>query len=1267
MPNEQKIDLLWDVPELEKQQRAVMSLIDEYNKNIEKVSTIQVKIDGSKGSLELSKNLKELAQSQDEIIKRNQLLISSTRVVNETLKQEALEQKNSTNVKLDDLKVQEKQLDVQRKQIDLDSKQQRQSAIASKKKTVETSNDDIPFTHNLAELEKERSEIEKTGTAVSELDKQQAAAAMSAAEYGNSVNKATQTKKEALGVDKDLADEKKKLTQAQSEENVELQGYRLQRMEANKAAKEEAMAALGMIGPYKQLEIQYRQQANLVKDLAAEYGENSEQAKAASAEALRMREQLEKIDAMAGDSFRRIGKYPTVFADATRILNAELDSVNKKIAAGASGKELDILTQKQAALTNAIGLTGKEFTTTAAQQKAFKDASKEIGIVYGTNSDMFKTFNKEVGKGNDAIKYLKKEVDGATGSSKGFLGALKGILPTLRNIANIIPGLGIGSLVLLLLTPLQLLGAAFVSLFDKVNYGKEVMRTYQEVNEKAVDGYYKQTSAVQQLTAVITDKTSSHKEQEEAYKRLIALNPEYLRGLTLENIQTEEGKKILDGYVESLRAKAELEAASNVNADKNKELVNLQNLKQELVDLRKKGSVAFDDLSSGLKEFVDNSTSAGRMKFTTDLFNLDIKSSDLDEMAKNIDKAITKAQTKVDASLEVYKDKFKKSLTNAPDAPLGLIAKIKKEMDELTKIQPTLMTEPEITANVKRLKELQDELDRLLGKTKVDHKAENKIKASLERAKEFMKKAQEEINKYNEEKIKAQQDASKAIMDNEEKSFSDRLNAAQDYYDYTLTLVEREKQGKFKVLDEEVKIALGKAKTEKEITAIKAYETAKQQSIVADANRSMEKAQIDFTNNVQKINKQARDKDEKEWKAYIERMKKAYEERMKIANSAVEVQQNNAAIKLMADYAIKMAHATADERLKLEKELQLKLSEIDKSAQLAKLQIQLKDLMLKKAILTLFHADTTNVEAEITKNLREQAEIRKGIRDGEYKDDEEKRNERLDRALKFEEEANKFVVAMYDRRYEKEKEGIQSAMDANEKKHQEELDAIDKLTISDQEKADKKAISDAIYQNKKEQLEYRQRQLDIQRAKFEKANSILQLIATTAVQVMKDGGPLSPKGLIDIAFGAFQLATILATPIPKFEHGLFEDYEGPGMVNDGWKREAIIRNDGSIELPKTRNKIEYFRKGDRVLPDADLLMSAIHQSSKTDMLLGFDGQHEGMEWSIMFEKLGDKLVRVEDAINNKPVGFVNITRDGFDWGIKTATSRTKILNSHINF
>jgi hypothetical protein len=126
----------------------------------------------------------------------------------------------------------------------------------------------------------------------------------------------------------------------------------------------------------------------------------------------------------------------------------------------------------------------------------------------------------------------------------------------------------------------------------------------------------------------------------------------------------------------------------------------------------------------------------------------------------------------------------------------------------------------------------------------------------------------------------------------------------------------------------------------------------------------------------------------------------------------------------------------------------------------------------------------------------------------------------------------------------------------------------------------------------KKQLDEKEKQENIKKARFDKASAVFSIILSTAKAIVADlGQPW--KIAFDAAIGAAQLAVAVAQPLPKYFRGKnvdkLDSYEGYAYVNDGGKKEAIIRKDGSIELPQKMNTIEWVGKDDIVVPDANML------------------------------------------------------------------------------
>lgn len=118
------------------------------------------------------------------------------------------------------------------------------------------------------------------------------------------------------------------------------------------------------------------------------------------------------------------------------------------------------------------------------------------------------------------------------------------------------------------------------------------------------------------------------------------------------------------------------------------------------------------------------------------------------------------------------------------------------------------------------------------------------------------------------------------------------------------------------------------------------------------------------------------------------------------------------------------------------------------------------------------------------------------------------------------------------------------------------------------------------------ELEAKRLKEEQKKAKFEKANAIIQIAINTAIAVSKAMaqtgiGFVVPVPLI-IALGAIQAATVLAQPIPKYKDGLKNaSKDHLGMINDGGRQEFIER-DGNILTTSTKNAIINLKKGDTV-------------------------------------------------------------------------------------
>ena len=168
------------------------------------------------------------------------------------------------------------------------------------------------------------------------------------------------------------------------------------------------------------------------------------------------------------------------------------------------------------------------------------------------------------------------------------------------------------------------IGAAYVVFSEKAKQAATAQSLLNEHTKEANDLVQKETQTLYTLLAIAKDETASKEARLAAIKKINEISPEYLGNLTLENIKTAEGKKLLDAYVESLQKKAMMEVLSarqkallnDIQERKNKSL-------EEEVDLMDKLWAQIKVGASGVssKQFLDEKAVEVKTKALLELQN----------------------------------------------------------------------------------------------------------------------------------------------------------------------------------------------------------------------------------------------------------------------------------------------------------------------------------------------------------------------------------------------------------------------------------------------------------------------------------------------------------------------------------------------------------------------------------------------------------------------------------------------------------------------
>lgn len=186
---------------------------------------------------------------------------------------------------------------------------------------------------------------------------------------------------------------------------------------------------------------------------------------------------------------------------------------------------------------------------------------------------------------------------------------------------------------------------------------------------------------------------------------------------------------------------------------------------------------------------------------------------------------------------------------------------------------------------------------------------------------------------------------------------------------------------------------------------------------------------------------------------------------------------------------------------------------------------------------------------------------------------------------------NELVSTIYDAKIAKVEEEQEANTAAGEAEQERIAELVEKNVITEEEGEARKRAAEAQTAKKNEELEKKKQQLKHKQAVWDKANSIAQAGISTALAIMNmmksAPWPINiAMAAVAGAMGAVQVATILATPIPKYAKGTDRHKGGPAIVGDGGVPELVIFGGKSWITPDTPTLVD-MPAGAMVVPDID--------------------------------------------------------------------------------
>jgi hypothetical protein len=167
--------------------------------------------------------------------------------------------------------------------------------------------------------------------------------------------------------------------------------------------------------------------------------------------------------------------------------------------------------------------------------------------------------------------------------------------------------------------------------------------------------------------------------------------------------------------------------------------------------------------------------------------------------------------------------------------------------------------------------------------------------------------------------------------------------------------------------------------------------------------------------------------------------------------------------------------------------------------------------------------------------------------------------------------------------YNTQKVHLEELEARQQKAYEQDVKNINDTSSTEEQKAIRLKILDSQRAVQKEQNDRKQRQLDIQKAQFDKAKDILGIITGTALAVVK-ALPNVPLAVSVGILGAAELAAAIATPLPHYKEGTLNHPGGAAVTGDGGVKELILEPGRPARWSQDRPTLEKLMPHTKVIP-----------------------------------------------------------------------------------
>lgn len=260
------------------------------------------------------------------------------------------------------------------------------------------------------------------------------------------------------------------------------------------------------------------------------------------------------------------------------------------------------------------------------------------------------------------------------------------------------------------------------------------------------------------------------------------------------------------------------------------------------------------------------------------------------------------------------------------------------------------------------------------------------------------------------------------------------------------------------------------------------------------------------------------------------------------------------------------------------------------------------------------------IQIEARKRLRE-------LDEDDLQDWKDKWNKRIEIVQSAIGEISNLVSAVFQNRIE----SIQAEMDANEDYYQHQM------TLAEDDSVQQNLLEEERFRKqeilRKKQLAEKQKQ-----AKYEKAFNVMKTIMDTASAVV-EALPNIPLSIFAGAIGAIQLATVLATPIPKYKQGTDFHKGGLAIVGDGGVNEIVKEPSKPAYLTPNKDTLLNLERGTKVYKSKDDYLKEFKMLERASILTSLQSQSEKVKELSLLDKFDRNMTNISNEIKK---GFKNV-------------------------